>query len=314
MKHTFFTVLSFYFLVSFHLCDAQIVSKTYSSAVMQAFIKGQTYAVLTTDDTFNKWFQSTLEKQWTVNPIQFISAAKLDSVVISDKNFILFPQSKDEKTAAVRLLTGDDLAKKKEFFIVLSQGGYKTSKLLFAAGATGSKVLGSFRYGPDRAELGAGMLESEIMLSLLNQSLQAVIDKKIRSVVKDSVKWVITDENVGRLRDQTLLINRSYYDGTIAHEEKPLVSEKVLEDYPYEYLVVSKDSVQLLFDESSGDYSYLFLYFPTVRFKTEDDSGDIIVYDPFLKRVLYYEDNMSGPWFEKWKLKQLIALVKSNKN
>ncbi|MEO6167976.1 MAG: hypothetical protein ABIO98_10715 [Chitinophagales bacterium] len=313
MKLSLHIPFCLYFFGVLNPCSAQVVSKTYSSAVMQAFIKGQTYAVLTSDDTFNKWFQSTLEKQWTVNSIQFISPSRLDSLVVSDKNFFLFVQAKDEKTSVIHLLTGDDLAKKKEFFIVLSQGGYKQSKLLFSAGTSGSKVLGSFRYGPDRAELTAGMLECEIMLSLFNQSLQAVVDKKIRSVVKDSVKWVITDENVGRLRDQTLLINHAYYDGTIALEEKPLVSEKVLEDYPYEYLVVSKDSVQLLFDESSGDYCYLFLYFPSARIKTEDDCGDIIMYDPFLKRILYYEDNMSGPWFEKWKMKQLISLVKSNK-
>lgn len=290
---------------------AQLVSKSYSTAIMKAFQNGQTYAVLTADASFNTWFQTTLEKQWTVSPIQYITAAQLDTAVISDRNFFLYPVAKDEKTAAIRLLTTDDLTKKREFFFVLSQGGYKQAKLLFAAGTGGSKVLGSFRYGPDRAELTAGKIDNEIMLSLLNQSLKTVIDYKIKSMVKDSVKWTLSDENDRQISEKTLLISRACTDGTIALDDKPLISDKVLSDYVYEYLVVSKDSIQTLFDESSGEYCYLMLYYPTAHFKTLEDCGDIIVYDPFLKKVLYYEDNLDGPWMEKWKLKQLMSAVKS---
>ncbi|MBK9732599.1 MAG: hypothetical protein IPO83_15200 [Chitinophagaceae bacterium] len=311
MKNVFLAFFCFCLLNNSIPGAAQIVSKSYTSATMQAFIKGQTYAVLTTDETFNKWFQSTLEKQWTVNQLQFISAAKFDTFVISDKNFFIYAEAKDEKTSAIRLLTGDDIAKKKEFFFVLSQGGYKQAKLLLAAGTSGSKVLGSFRYGPDRADLCAGMIENEIMLTLLNQSLQVVMEKQIKSMVKDSVKWTISDENDRQIADQTLLINEAYNNGKITLDDKTIITEKVMEDYPYDYLVISKDSVPLLFDESTGNYAYLFFYFPSAHLKSVDDCGDIIVYDPFLKKILYYEDNMAGPWFEKWKMKQLATAIKS---
>lgn len=290
---------------------AQMVSKSYTSSVMKAFIDGQTYAVLTDDEAFNLWLQSTLKKLWGVNAMQFIRESDLDSAVSGINNFFLYPFTKDSKTGAGRLLNSEDLANKREFYFVLSQGGYKQAKLLYASGTGGSKILGSFRYGPDRAEMTAGMLECEIMLALLNQSLQAVIDFKIRSTVKDSVKWTISDANDKLIADQTLLINRTYYDGTLSVEEKPLVSEKVLEGYLYEYLVIGKDSVQEFFDTSTGEYCYLFFYFPTARIKTTEDSGDIIIYDPYRKRVLYYEDNVNGPWFEKWKMKLLLAAIKS---
>lgn len=290
--------------------SAQLVTKTYSSSVMKAFVKGQTFAVLTEDQPFNSWFQSTLEKQWTVSPVTFISGTQLDTLVMSDKNFFIYAQTKDEKTGLNRMLTGDDIVKNKEYYIVFAQGGYKQSKLLYAAGTTGSKILGAFRYGPERAALGAGIVENEIMVALLNQSLQTVNEYKIRTEIKDSLKWSMSDENVKLLRDKTLLINYAYTDGSIAAEGEPLISEKVLYDYPYEFMVVSKDSVSILFEASTGEYCYLFLYFPAAKIKLEEDCGDIIVYDPFLKKILYYEDNMNGPWLEKWKLKQLVASIK----
>lgn len=94
MKNVFLAFFCFCLLNNSIPGAAQIVSKSYTSATMQAFIKGQTYAVLTTDETFNKWFQSTLEKQWTVNQLQFISAAKFDTFVISDKNFLFMQKQK----------------------------------------------------------------------------------------------------------------------------------------------------------------------------------------------------------------------------
>lgn len=310
MKHLFPALVYFFFSCFFSFCSAQIVSKGYSAPVMQAFLKGETYVVLTNDDSFDEWLRSTMGKQWTVSQVQFITPVQLDSLVVSDKIFFLYAQAKDEKTGAARLLNSDDLAKKKEYYIVLSQGGYKQSKLLFAAGTTGSKVIGSFRYGPDRAELAAGMFECEMMFCLLNQSLQIVMERKVKSVVKDSVKWVITDENAGLIRDKTLLINRAYYDGAISLEEKPLVIDKVLDDYPYDYLIVGKDSATLMFDDPSEDYCYLFFYFPSPRLKVSEDSGDILVYDPLQKKMLYFEDNINGPWFEKWKMKQMLTFIK----
>ena len=116
--------------------SAQIVSKDFDSPVVQAFMKGKIFAVLTNDDQFNKWYQSTVQKVWSCSEIQFITAAELDSAVRSDKNFFLFPQAKDDKTAAVHLLNSDDITKKKEFYVVLSQGGYKQTKLLFTSALT----------------------------------------------------------------------------------------------------------------------------------------------------------------------------------
>ena len=299
-----------FFLLMPGLSSGQLVTKTYSSSVMKAFVKGQTFAVLTEDENFNTWFRATLDKQWTVSPVQFITITQLDSQVISDKNFFIYTQAKDEKTGLFRLVTSDDLTKNKEYFFVCAQGGYKQAKLLFSAGTSGSKILGSFRYGPDRAALTAGIIENEIMIALLNQSLQTIIEQKIRTEIKDSLKWAMSDENVKLLRDKTLLINYAYTDGSILVEDEVLIAEKALFDYPYEYLVIAKDSVQILFDASSGEYAYLFFYFPTAKIKLEEDCGDIIIYDPFLKKVLYYEDNMNGPWLEKWKIKQLVSAIK----
>ena len=289
---------------------SQIVAKGYSTPVMQAFQKGKTFAVLTNDETFNQWFRQALQKQWTINQLQFITAAKLDSIVSNDKNFFLFAQAKDEKTGVFHLLNADDLVKKKEFFVMLSQGGAKQSKLLFTSALTGPKILGSFRYGPDRAELTSGMMECEMLFSLLNQSLQVVIENKIKNEVKDSVKWVISDGYSKEIKDKVLLINRSYYNGAISLDDNPLITDKVLEDYPWDYLIVGKDSVAEMFNDPSGNYCYLFLYFPGARFKKTEDSGDILVYDPRQKKFLYFDDNLDGPWIEKWKMKALVAAAK----
>jgi hypothetical protein len=75
--------------------------------------------------------------------------------------------------------------------------------------------------------------------------------------------------------------------------------------------VVGKDSVQLLLDDPSGNYCYLFLYYPSAHFKTIDDCGDILVYDPAQKKMLYFGDNINGPWFEKWKMKEMISSIKA---
>ena len=107
-----------FFLLMPGLSSGQLVTKTYSSSVMKAFVKGQTFAVLTEDENFNTWFRATLDKQWTVSPVQFITITQLDSQVISDKNFFIYTQAKDEKTGLFRLVTSDDLTKNKEYFFV----------------------------------------------------------------------------------------------------------------------------------------------------------------------------------------------------
>jgi len=289
---------------------AQVVTKTFNTPAIQAFAKGKTYAILTNDDGFNQWWQSTLQKVWTSSDLNFIPATSLDSIVISDKNIFLFAQAKDDRTAAVHLLNSDDITKKKEFYVVLTQGGYKQSKLLFTPATTGPKVIGSFRFAPDRADLTAGMFECEMLLALLNQSVQVIVDSKIKSEVKDSVKYVITDPNADQIKDKTLLINRAYNDGSIALEGKPIISDKVLNDYPYPYQIVGKDSVNDLVNDGSN-YAYLFFYFPSQYLKTTDDVGDILVYDPSQKKFLYFDDNMDGPWFDKSKLKDMIYAIKS---
>jgi len=274
-------------------------------------MKGKIFAVLTNDDQFNKWYQSTVQKVWSCSEIQFITAAELDSAVRSDKNFFLFPQAKDDKTAAVHLLNSDDITKKKEFYVVLSQGGYKQTKLLFTSALTGTKIIGSFRYSPERSEITAGMTECEMLIALLNQSMQVIMAYQIKNEVKDSVKIVITDEFASQIAEKTLIINQAYTDGSIALEDKPIITEKVLADYPYESQVVAKDGLEDMLSGDTEAYCYLFFYFPSQYIKPSDDSGDILVYDPAQKKFLYYDDNLDGPWFEKYKMKDMVYAIKS---
>jgi hypothetical protein len=298
-------------LLAAAVSPAQIVTKDFDSPVMQSFISGKTYAVLSNDADFDEWFQGIVERHWTVSQVSFIKPAELDSLVRSDKNFILFAQAKDDKSSSMRLLNTDDLAKKKEYYVVLSQGGHKQTKLLFTTALTGAKIIGSFRYSPERASIGAGRIEGEMLLALMNQSLQIIIERQIKSEVKDSVKYVITDELAAQIADKTLLFSLAYTDGSISLEDKPLLTQKVMQDYPYAYEEVEHDAVESRLENDPAAYAYLFLYFPSQYIKVSDDSGDILVYDPAQKKFLYFDDNLNGPWFEKWKMKDLVYAIKS---
>lgn len=290
---------------------AQIVTKSASAPAMQAFQSGRVFAVLTGDLQFDEWYQGALQRVWNVSAISFIAASSLDSLVLSTANFFLFPQAKDDRTAAMHLLNSEEITAKKEFFIVLSQGGYKQTKLLFTPALTGPKIIGSFRFSPERAELTAGMMECEMLMALLNQSVQIILERNIKTEVKDSVKFVISDAFAGMMADKTLLVNKTYNDGSISLDDKPIIGDKVLSDYPYGLELTDKASLENQLSGDSEAYCYLFFYFPSQYIKATEDSGDILVYDPAQRKFLYFDDNLEGPWFEKWKMKDLIYAIKT---
>jgi len=65
--------------------------------------------------------------------LTYITSAQLDTAVKSDKNVFLFAQARDKSGAAVHLLNSDDITAKKDFMVMLEQGGAKQSKYLFHA-------------------------------------------------------------------------------------------------------------------------------------------------------------------------------------
>jgi hypothetical protein len=305
------SILLFFFAALGFEGLAQIVTKSASAPAMQAFSNGRVFAVLTGDEQFDEWYQTAVGRVWSVSTILFTSAASLDSLVLSDKNFFLYAQAKDDRSSAMHLLNSDDITRKKEFYVVLSQGGYKQTKLLFTPALTGPKIVGSFRFSPERAELTAGMMECEMLIALINQSVQVILERNIKTEVKDSVKYVISDALANQIAEKTLLINQAYNDGSISLEDKPIVSDKVLGDYPYPNELTDKVTLE---DQLRGDseaFCYLFFYFPSQYIKVSEDSGDILVYDPAQRKFLYFEDNLEGPWFERWKMKDLIYAIKA---
>ena len=293
---------------------AQVVNKDYASAAVQALMKGNTYVVLTTDSTFNKWLHHALEEVWTVSKLTYITTTELDSFVKSDKNVFLFAQSRDDRGAAFHLVNGDDMSKKKEFTVILSQGGFHQTKYLFTPATSGPKIIGYFRYAPERAEVTAGMIEGEMLLAFMNQSLQIVIDNKVRGSVRDSI-WDHIYIESPQIKDKTMIFNKAYSDGTIILDKKVLLTDKLIEDYPYTNESMSPDSVKQMLNEEPGNYCYLFLYYPSAYVKQthSDDSGDILVYDAAQKKLLYYDDNLSGPWLEKSEFKDMLYAIKSGK-
>jgi hypothetical protein len=276
---------------------------------MQAMVKGKTYALLTNDSTFNQWWRQTLDGVWNVSTLTYITAAQLDTAVKSDKNVFLFPQSRDKSGAAVHLMNSEDIANKKDFVVMLEQGGVKQAKYLFTPATSGPKIIGFFRYSPERAEVTAGMLEGEMLLAFMNQSLQIITDGKIKGSVRDSV-WDHIYYEAPQIKEKTMLFNKAYSDGTIALEKKVLLNNKVIDDYPYEYQQTSPDTVKDILKNNPGNYVYLFLYYPSSYVNQADDSGDILVYDPNQKKMLYYDDNLSGPWLEKGEFKDIIYATK----
>ncbi|MBS1657395.1 MAG: hypothetical protein JST18_04780 [Bacteroidetes bacterium] len=305
------SVLLFFFLACLIQSRAQLVTKSASAPAMQAFGSSRVFALLTGDQQFDEWYQAAVQRVWTVSAISFAPATALDSLVVSDKNFFLFAQAKDDRSSIMHLLNSDDITKKKEFIVVLSQGGYKQSKLLFTPALTGPKIIGSFRFSPERAELTAGMVECEMLIALLNQSVQIILERNIKTEVKDSVKYVISDGLANQIADKTLLINKAYNDGSISLEDKPLISDKVLSDYPYPYELTEKASLENQLSGETESFCYLFFYFPSQYIKVSEDSGDILIYDPAQKKFLYFEDNMDGPWFEKWKMKDMVYAIRA---
>jgi len=289
--------------------SAQVITKDYNSAAMQAMVKGKTYAILTNDSTFNQWWRQALDGVWTVSTVTYITSAQLDTVVKSDKNVFLFAQARDKSGAAVHLINSDDITAKKDFLVILAQGGAKQSKYLFTPATSGPKIIGYFRYSPERADVTAGMLEGEMLLAFMNQSLQIIVDNKIKGSVRDSV-WDRIYVDAPQIKDKTMLFNKAYSDGTIALSKKVLLSDKVVEDYPYEYKETSPDTVKDILKNNPANYVYLFLYYPSSYVNQADDSGDILVYDPTQKKMLYYDDNLTGPWMEKSEFKDMIYAIK----
>ena len=291
-----------------HEAHSQLLTKDSNNPAVKALIAGKTYAVLTGDDTFNEWFRGVVEKHWTVTTIEIINEQDLDTLVKSDKNIFLFTQSRDNR-GGMHLLTTEDIAEKKEYMFMLSQGGHKQTKTLFTSAISGPKIIAGFRYSPERAEATAGLLEAELLLALLNQSLQIVIENNIKGNVRDSVKERISRE-APAMAEKTLLVNQAYEDGTIELDKKVLVSDKTIESYSYNYQFVSKFDLESKLSDSSINPCYLFLYYPSNYVNQADDSGDILVYDPEQKKFLFMDDNYEGPWVEKWEIKDMSYYIK----
>lgn len=288
---------------------AQLVSRDFASVAVQALVKGNTYVVLTNDSTFNNWLHHSLDEVWAVSNLSYITATELDSFIKSDKNVFLFAQARDDRGAAFHLLNSDDLGKKKEFIVILSQGGYRQTKYLFTPGTTGPKIIGFFRYAPERADVTAGMIEGEMLLSFMNQSLQIIIDNKVRGAVRDSIKDHIFLES-SQIKDKTMIFNTAYSDGTIVLEKEELLSNKLVDDYPFTHESMGPEAVEQILNGDPGNYCYLFLYYPSAYVNRADDSGDILVYDFAQKKFLYYDDNVNGPWFEKGEFKDMVYMIK----
>ncbi len=276
---------------------------------MKLFANCTTFAILTDDDSYNEWFTRVLEHHWTVRPFRLIQRSQLDSLVLSDRNFFLYAQTRDEKGAGMRLAGKADFDAQKELVYVLSQGGHKQAKYLFTTALSGPRILSAFRYAPARAAETAGPWEAEMLIAYLNQSLELILKHQIKGAVRDSVRDRIC-RNAPRIADKTMLFNESYTDGTIMLEKKVLMSEKVIKDYPYRYQMVNRYSIGTKFQDAQLNPCYLFLYFPSQYVNQVDDGGDILVYDPIEKTFLYAEDNYGGPWFEKWELKDMLYLVR----
>ena len=288
---------------------AQVIFKDYNSVAVQAMLKGRTYAVLTNDSTFNQWFRQALGNVWTVSEITYIKPVELDSFVKSDKNVFMFAEVRDDRGAAVHLLTADDMGKKKDFIMMLSQGGFKQTKYLFTPSTSGPKIIGFFRYSPERSDVTTGLIEGEMLLAFMNQSLQIIIDNKIRGGVRDSI-WEHIYVEAPQIKDKTMLFNTAFSDGTIELDKKVLVSDKLIGDYPFPYQQTTPDTIREIFSDNPGNYCYLFLFYPSAYVNKADDNGDILVYDPSQKKFLYYDDNFNGPWFEKGEMKDLIYSIK----
>lgn len=307
MKNLCFVVL----MLLFMLADTrgQLVSKDVNNPAMKALMSGTVYVLTTDDDAYNQWLAGVMERHWTVRPYRLISALQLDSFVASDKNLFFFAQCRDDKGSGMRLANSADLSAKKELIYMLMQGGVKQAKYLFTPALTGPKVVSAYRYSPQRALETAGMFEAEMLVAYLNQSLELVIANNIKGSVKDSVRDRISS-NAPQIKEKTMLFNEAYSDGTIMLENKPLISEKVIKDYPYRYKMVNKFNLNTHLNDGSLNPCYLFLYFPSQYVNQVDDGGDLLVYDPVQRKFLYAEDNYGGPWMEKWELKDMLYLVK----
>jgi len=309
MKQIFSILYVSFFISTILITNAQVVFKDYNAAALQAMIKGRTYAVLTNDTTFNKWFQHSLDQVWSVSTLTYITAAQLDTAVKSDKNVFLFAQARDKSGGAVHLLNSEDIAGKKDFLMMLSQGGAKQAKYLFTPATSGPKIIAYFRYSPERADVTAGMLEGEMLLAFMNQSLQIIVDNKIKGGVHDSI-WYRISYEAPQIKDKTMLFNKAYSDGTIALEKKVLLNDKIVEGYSFDYRQTTSDTIKDILENNPANYVYLFLYYPSSYVNQADDSGDILVYDPSQKKMLYYDDNLSGPWVEKGEFKDIEYAIK----
>ncbi|MCY7411178.1 MAG: hypothetical protein LH473_12970 [Chitinophagales bacterium] len=299
----------FFFIVCSSFVKAQVITKGCSNASVKLMLHSKTYVVLTGDENFDTWMKATFEKHWMVAPFQFVTVTELDTLVKSDKRIFFFPQAKDDKTPSMRLLTTADIEAKKDMVFILSVGGFKQTKYLYTPATTGTKVIAFFKFSPTRAETTAGMIEPEIMIAFMNQSIQTVIDNKIKTEVKDSVSLMIC-KNATAMVGKTLIVHNAYNDETIMLDDKVLINDKVLQDYPYTYQLKSKADIETIINDGSENFCYLFLYFPSQYVNQADDSGDIIVYDAGSKKILYYGENYEGPWVEKWEFKDLIYATK----
>ncbi|MCS6917748.1 MAG: hypothetical protein RMK52_07455 [Chitinophagales bacterium] len=288
---------------------SQLVSKDVNQPAMKALMNGTVFVLATDDDAYNQWLARVMEEHWTVRPYRLIHLSQADSFIGSDKNLFFFAQCREDKGTAMRLATSSDLAAKKELIFMLIQGGVKQSKFLFTPALTGPKVISAYRFSPDRAEETAGMFEAEMLIAYLNQSLNLILSNNIKGSVKDSVRDRISSL-APQIQDKTMLFNEAYSDGTIMLEKKPLISDKVIKDYPYRHKMVNKFNLSSHLNDGSISPCYLFLYFPSQYVNQVDDSGDLLVYDPVQKMFLYAEDNYGGPWMEKWELKDMLYLVR----
>ncbi|MEO5674095.1 MAG: hypothetical protein ABIQ74_05565 [Chitinophagales bacterium] len=296
-------------VLSASLVQAQLISKDFNNAAVQAMVNGKLNVVLTDDSTFNKWLKEALGKVWSVTSISFINSQELDTLVKSEKNVFLFAQAREDRGAAVHLLNAEDIAKKKDCIFMLSQGGFRQTKYLFTPATSGPKIIGFFRFSPERAATTAGNFELEMLLAFMNQSLQIIIDHKIRGSVRDSV-WDHIYNDAAQIKDKTLLFNKAYADGTIELDKKVLLNQKLIDDYPFDFQALTADSVKLILQNDPGNFCYLFLYYPSSYVNKADDSGDILVYDIAGKKFLYYDDNYDGPWMEKGEMKDMIYAIK----
>jgi len=252
-------------------------------------MEGKTLSVIVSGNSvMDENLRSSFSEHWNFSKVEFISPEEM-AHSITDENKYFFLSVNVSTTTEGQVLNSTRTNK----YLIITRGGYKSidkvdkRKWLFAL---------PMDFFNDEQMIPDMSYRIEPCIKLMNDAMTTIRNEKIKiKSGPDGVKFMSNEfsKNFSRLKDKTLLINKSmvrredasYLDLSVRHRKSATEAE-IREVYPYAIEVVDKSEIESAISKNRKESAVLI----SLSFVNQIT----MIFDTETLETLYYTFNKSG--------------------